>query len=145
MSPNLWFVSGSCEKSSSVQNAVSLSGWQIIFPLINPVSPLQMCLLYTLWDPLLRFLGFGPLPTTMLTTSFARHFLEDREIFVWGQRKRLDLQSEINSLPSGHRHVLFCLSLTAIIYRTSSSSQIKEKHSENNICLKEIVATEADT
>ena len=34
-----------------VLNAVSLSGWQIIFPPINPVSLLQMCWLCTLWDP----------------------------------------------------------------------------------------------
>lgn len=91
MSPNLWFVSGSCGKSSSVQNAVSLSGWQIIFPPINPVSPLQMCLLYTLWDPLLTFLGFGPLPTTMLTTSFARHFFRGRGDFCLGPEKKAGL------------------------------------------------------
>lgn len=137
--------SGSCRKSSSIQNAVSLSGWQITFPQINPTSPLQMCLLYTSWDPSLTFLSFGSLSTIVLTTGFARFFFFKRTgRFLFGAWERLGLQNEIDSLPSGHRKVPFCLSSTAIIYWISSSSQRTEKHSKNNIRLIETGATGAD-
>lgn len=74
MSRNPWFVSGGYRKSSSMQNAVSLSGCQIIFSPINPASCSPNVLALPLVGHTDDVSWLWASPIIMLTTSVANLF-----------------------------------------------------------------------